>query len=262
MRSPFLLFAPLSLVFALPFTMGAAGDGCAANSQTPAPNVAGAWNITYDDKLNVEVAIGGQTFTSTLGPQGGSFTITYQGTALTFNLDCNKPGVVCPSAAWPKQITATQQDVMFEHRMLMDLPTQVCTGNLVAPAAGTCGPNTLNPTCDKVCDSPVVVQNTERFGVIGADGASFRLYLGAGLATNGINCAMLGYSVADADLVTTGQGTANWQATAFTSGLVTMGYAGGCLWAGDPNAMGPLQAAITGAGIKFTTGFTGTRAGL
>ena len=69
---------------------------------------------------------------------------------------------------------------------------------------------------------------------------------------------MLAGAVADATLQTT-QTETSWQATAMTAGLVTMGYAGGCLWAGDPDMDGQLEALLLGASIKLTTGFTGSR---
>jgi hypothetical protein len=94
--------------------------------------------------------------------------------------------------------------------------------------------------------------------VIGETGDSFRLYLGGGIATNGINCAMLGYSVADATLVTTGKASGAWEAAAMQAGLVTTGYAGGCLFAG-PSPDGATRALLAGAELKFTTGFTGSK---
>jgi len=91
------------------------------------------------------------------------------------------------------------------------------------------------------------VSTAQAFGVIGESGDTFRLYLGGGVITNGINCAMLGYSVADADLATTGSASASdWEANAMTSGLVTIGYAGGCLFAG-PAPDGQTQALLAAA---------------
>jgi len=43
------------------------------------------------------------------------------------------------------------------------------------------------------------------------------------------------------------------------NGLVTVGYGGGCLWAGDPNMDGELEALVVGASVTFTTGFSGAR---
>jgi hypothetical protein len=51
------------------------------------------------------------------------------------------------------------------------------------------------------------VQTAEAFGVIGEAG------IGGGIVTNGRDCAMLGSSVADADLETVGEPGADWEAT-------------------------------------------------
>jgi hypothetical protein len=167
--------------------------------------VRGTWAIAYDDMIGVEVKIGGAVYTRELGPNGGSFTITHQGRPFAFNLDCSRPDVVCPSEAWPNQVVIEQRDVMHQHQMIVNLPTAQCDGTLTQPAPGTCGRNTSNPNCDLVCGGQVTLHTNPAFGVIGEAGDSFRLYLGGGIVTNGINCAMLGYSLADADLVTTGK---------------------------------------------------------
>ena len=86
------------------------------------------------------------------------------------------------------------------------------------------------------------------------------LFLGAGVATNGFNCALLAVSVADADLITVGgPDEESWEAEEMAAGLVTVAYAGGCLFAGNIDSDPALEALVIGASIKFTTGFTGTR---
>lgn len=257
MRTP--LLSSL-LLLSLPLLGGARGDGCAVNSRSPAPEVTGWWDVTYDDTLGVELTIGGAVYTRELGPAGGVIEVTHEGRPLRFELDCSRPEVLCPSEAWPSAVLAEQRDVEFEHRMYVTLPTQRCTGARVAPAPGTCGAGTPNPDCDDVCTGEVITESRETFGVIGEDGDTFRLYLGAGVASNGWNCAALAWSVADATLVTTGTADdGDWTATAMDGGLVTIGYAGGCLWAGDPNLDGELEALVTAASIKFTTGFVADR---
>ncbi len=249
-----------ALLIGLPMMMGAQGDGCAASSRSPAPDVTGAWDVTYDDTIGVEVAIGGAVYDAELGAEGGVVTIDHEGQPITFDLDCARPDILCPSEAWPETITAEQRDAMFEHRMIVTLPEQRCSGALVAPAPDSCGAGTDNPGCDQVCDGEITVVETERFGVIGESGETFRLYLGAGIATNGINCALFGWSVADAELDTVGSAEGDdWQATGMSNGLVTIGYSGGCLWAGDPDDDGTVEALVLGAGVKFTTGFTAAR---
>ncbi len=245
------------LVGSLPLVMGAQGDGCAAGSTSPAPDVRGTWDIAYDDTIGIEVKIGGAVYHAELGAGGGQFTIDHQGTPYTFDLDCSRPEIVCPSEAWPDRVVIEQRDVDHQHQMIVNLPQQSCMGALMKPEPGTCGAGTSNPNCDLVCDGDVTVATTEHFGVIGEHGDTFRLYLGGGIVTNGINCAMLGYSVADASLDTAGDAGTDWEATGMSAGLVTIGYAGTCLFAGTMN--GTNQAALVGAELKFMTGFTGTK---
>ncbi|HMG54484.1 MAG TPA: hypothetical protein VK601_13400, partial [Kofleriaceae bacterium] len=176
----------------------------------------------------------------------------------TFDLDCGRPDIVCPGEAWPNQVVIEQRDVMHQHQMVVDLPTAQCDGALTQPAPGTCGGGTSNPNCDLICGGDVALHTNPAFGVIGEAGDTFRLYLGGGVVTNGINCALLGYSLADASLVTSGKSTGQWEASAMRAGLVTIGYAGGCLFAG-PSADGTTQALLAAAELKFTTGFTGTK---
>ncbi len=246
-----------SLAFlALPLLMGAQGDGCAAGSASAAPDVAGAWSITYDDTIGVEIKIGGAVYHADLGAGGGAVTIDHAGKPYTFDLACARPEIVCPSEAWPTQVLIEQRDERHEHQMIVDLPAARCDGTLSRPAPGTCGAGTTNPNCDLVCGGDITVESRETFGVIGESGETFRLYLGAGIVTNGLNCALLGYSVADGELVTAGGGD-DWTATAMEAGLVTIGYAGGCLFVGTVD--GSNQALLAAAEVKFTTGFSGVR---
>ena len=222
--------------------------------------MSGAWAVTYDDTLEVTIRRGGQVYEQQLGSDGGLIEITHEGQPLQFDLDCDRPAIVCPSEAWPQSISISQREVQFEHRIVATLPQQECLGDLVAPEASECGEGTLNPNCDRVCDGDVGVVERERFGVIGETGESFRLFLGSGIATNGVNCAMLGLSLADAGLQTEGvRDSEDWRAVAMTAGLVTVGYGGACLWAGDPDMDGGLEALVLSASIEFRTGFTGAR---
>lgn len=232
----------------------AQGDGCAAGSTSDAPDVSGVWNIAYDDRIGVEVKIGGAVYTEELGAAGGSITIDHDGTPYTFDLDCARPEIVCPSEAWPSRVVIEQTNTAREHQMIVNLPTAECDGELENPSAAECGAGTTNPNCDLVCEGDITIETNDAFGVIGEAGESFRLFLGGGIVTNGINCAMLGYSVADADLVTENGETGDWTATQMKRGVVTIGYSGGCLFVGNANDVVGL-----GAEVKFTTGFAGTR---
>jgi hypothetical protein len=261
--SPTRLPRPLvaaAVMLALPALLGARGDGCAANSTSPAPDVEGQWQVTYDDMLDVEIRIGGAVYNEALAVAGGVIEINHEGLDLIFDLDCARPEIVCPSEAWPTTVSVEQRNTQFEHRMIVTLPTQRCDGSLRTPDPSECGDGTINPDCEQVCDGAVIVSEQERFGVIGETGETFRLFLGGGIATNGFNCALLAGAVADADLETVGGPDSEaWDAVGMSAGLVTVGYAGGCLWAGDPDMDAQLEALLISASITFRTGFTGER---
>lgn len=246
-----------------PVLTGAREGGCgggAAGSRTPAPDVSGSWDIAYDDTLGIEVTIGGAVYTAELGAQGGAFTIDHDGQPFEFDLDCTRPQIVCPSEAWPATVSVEQRLTRYPHQMFVDLPTQSCSVPTRAPAPEECGEGTLNPDCEDVCDGDVVTTTREVWGVIDEPGGSFDLLLGAGVATNGFNCLLLGISIASADLVNEGaSGTSQWRSVSMENGEVLTAYSGGCLWAGDPDMDGDLEALVLGAGVKFTTGFVGTR---
>jgi hypothetical protein len=243
-----------------PITMGARGCG-PISSMEPAPDVNGRWAVSYDDSLEVEITIGGSTYQAELPAGGGRVQIEHAGTAIEFDLDCSRPEIVCPSEAWPAEVTAEQREAAYPHRMWVRIPQQTCSGTLRQPSGGECGEGTLNPECEQVCDGEVLTTERDTFGVINDAGDRFDLLLGGGAATNGVNCVLLGISSAHATLVTSGSvDTADWTVDAMTDGEIVAAYAGGCLWVGDPDLDEELEALVLGASVKFTTGFTASRA--
>lgn len=257
--TPRLLLA-LTFVGTAPFTMGAKGGCGTFNSKQAAPDVTGNWAISYDPKLEVDVKIGGAVYHQTLASQGGSFTFNHAGKPYTFNLDCSRPEVICPSEVWPNQVAVDQRDETYRHRMWVEIPVQECAGKLVQPARSECGAGTLNPDCKPVCDGEVTTKQADAFGLIREGGVGFDLFLGAGVASDGVNCALLGVSYARADLVNVGEEeTPGWKATEMANGQVKTAYAGGCLWAGDIDQDGKPEALVLGATVEVTTHFSGDR---
>jgi len=243
-----------------PLAMGARGCG-PLTSMTPAPNVEGTWDVAYDDSLEVEITIGGSTYDATLPAEGGTVEVEHGGFIIPFTLDCSRPEIVCPSEAWPEQVTASQREETYPHRMWVTIPRQQCMGEMVAADPAECGAGTLNEACDDVCDGEMTTVERDTFGLIDEPGESFDLLLGGGIATNGVNCALLGVSSAHADIVSTGGAEQEvWTAERFTDGRVVVAYAGGCLWAGDPDMDDELEALVLAASVKFTTGFEAARA--
>lgn len=248
-------------VCGLPFLMGAeGGGGCGGtfNSTKQAPNVSGNWGITYGATMDVDVKVGGSTYSQSMTSSGGTFTFMHQGTAFSFNVDCARPEVVCPSEVWPSQVAVDQRDPMYQFRMWAKIPTQTCNGTTVAPMASECGTGTTNPDCKPICTGTVTTSSADAFGLIRDGGTGFDLLLGGGFASNGINCALLGLSVASADLETTKFGSA-WTASNMSNGVVKTGFAGGCLWAGPVDAQGKPSATVIGATVEIKTSFTGRK---
>lgn len=248
------------VVAAAPLAMGA--RGCeSVSSRSAAPSVDGRWAVAYDDTLAVQIQIGGATYDATLPAEGGTVTVEHGGFTIPFTLDCSLPAVVCPSEAWPAVVTAEQRDPEFPHRMWVTLPQQECMGEMLAADPAECGANTLNPDCEDVCSGEVTTVERDTFGVIDEAGESFDLLLGGGIATNGVNCVLLGFSSASANIMSTGSAeTEDWTAQSFDAGEVVVAYGGGCLWAGDPDMDGELEALVIGASARFSTGFTAARA--
>lgn len=245
----------------MPMMMGARG-GCGGplTSMSPAPDVEGAWAVTYDDALEVEITLGGATYDATLPEEGGTVMVEHGGYAIPFTLDCSRPEIVCPSEAWPERVTVSQREPEYPHRMWVTIPKQECMGTMRDPDPSECGANTLNPECDRVCDGEVSTVERDTFGLIDEPGESFDLLLGGGIATNGVNCVLLGVSSAHAGLLSSGSAeTEDWTAEEMREGRVVAAYGGGCLWAGDPDGDDELEALVLGASVKFTTGFTAIR---
>jgi hypothetical protein len=242
----------------LPMMMGAKGGcGGAVSSTDPAPDVAGQWGVQYATTMEIDVKIGGAVYHQSLSNNGGTFSITHEGLPISFNIDCSRPEVICPSEVWPDMVSIDQRDPMYPHRMWVKIPTQSCSGQLVQPAANECGQGTLNPDCKPVCNGSITTTSADAFGVIAEDGSSFDLLLGGTVATDGKNCALLGVSWAHASLENQGaSATNNWESMSMSDGTVKTAYAGGCLWTGDPNNSGQTEAVVVGATVEISTGFT------
>ncbi len=251
-------------VLALGVLMGAGGDddggrGCASLfSQSDAPDMEGTYAVEYDDSLFVEVAIGGAVYTAEIGVQGGVVEIEHNGQPFSFDLDCEREEVVCPSEVWPTEVDAEQRNPNFLHQVHLLLPALECDSELRAPEPDECGGGTDNPDCEDVCGGEMVLVDKPVLGSISEEGDAFDILLGAGVATNGINCALLGLSIARADLVTT-ETEDEWVVDAMENGEVITGYSGACLWLDDVDMDGEAEAAALGATLTFTTGFRAER---
>ena len=249
----------IPLVASIPLLVG--HTDCGHDHNNPAPALTGDWRLTYADDLTVDINIGGTVYHDSIGPQGGSVTIDHHGQPITFDLDCARPEVVCPSEVWADTVTLNQKQPNFPRRVWLTIPQQSCDGALVAPEPSECGSGTNNPDCEQVCTGTVTNSSTETFGLVTADGGKLEVLLGAGVASNGANCIALAVSGASAELVATGSADDDtWVATELANGEIATGYAGGCLWAGDSNDDGSIEALVLNAAITLRTSFSGQRA--
>ncbi|MCB9658413.1 MAG: hypothetical protein H6726_12260 [Sandaracinaceae bacterium] len=156
-----------SLVVACaPLLLGAEGDCGPAFARDPAPDMSGAWNIAYDDSFTVKVTIGAgaarREYMRTVSATGGTFQVplTPDGSdMLTFDLDCTRPEVVCPSEVWPSRPSIRQNHPEYTHRIFLQIPQQTCSGNMVSLSADECGGGARSTrTATWVpCDSDVTV---------------------------------------------------------------------------------------------------------
>lgn len=258
-RTP--LFATRALTVAtLPLLFGFTDCGGALFSETEAPSMEGDWAITYDDVVSVEIAIGGAVYTSELGVEGGVVDVEVDGEPVSFALDCASESITCPSEVWAPLVTLEHRDPDYPNRVWLPTEQLVCDGETVEPTAEECGDDTDNPDCEPVCDGEMVTEEVAAFGLISEAGDEFAMLLGGGVATNGVNCAMLGVSVAEGDLTTSGGVLRDdpWVADAVL-GQISVAYAGACLWADDVDGDEDLEAAVLGARLTFRTGFDAAR---
>ncbi len=244
----------------LPLLFGFTDCGGAYFSTDDAPSMDGDWAIVYDDVVAVQIEIGGAVYTADIGVEGGSVTVDVDGEPVTFALDCADEDITCPSEVWAPEVTLEHRDPDYPNRVWMPTEQQVCDGDEVEPAPEECGEGTDNPDCELVCDGDVVTEEVAAFGLISEAGDEFAMLLGGGVATNGVNCAMLGVSIAEGDVTSSGGGKSNQPWTAeVVDGSVNVTYAGACLWADDVDGDDELEAAVLGAKLTFSTGFYAER---
>ncbi|MCO4772836.1 MAG: hypothetical protein KDA24_22580 [Deltaproteobacteria bacterium] len=244
----------------LPLLFGFTDCGGAFFSQDEAPDMNGDWAISYDEAITVDITLGGATYTSELGLNGGTVEIEVDGQPITFDLDCADDNVTCPSEVWAAQVALEQRDPDYPSRVWLPTERQVCGGEEIEPVEDQCGEGTDNPDCDLVCDGEMVTEEVAAFGLVSAAGDEFAMLLGAGVATNGVNCAMLGVSSAEGAVTTSGGGKTDdaWVAEV-VEGDITVAYAGACLWADDIDDDEELEALVLGASLSFHVGFDATR---
>jgi hypothetical protein len=267
-----LVMLPLSILCVLSMAPGQCGIAAQGFfSGDPAPDVQGEWAIEYENDLNVEINVGGQVYTGTIGGTAGSFSFDHDGETYTFELDCSQPAVVCPSEVFPDTVTLEQR--RFEdqpHQVHMPARETNCIGQTRLPVEedGECGGETDIPCEEEICEGTVTERERVALGSISAPeaeigdtpdyvmtvalGASFTAFttpLGA--------CIGLAGSHAEADIIYDGTydtETNNMIATQLANGEIIVSLGGACLIAAADG--GVAGAALAGATVQIWTGFT------
>ena len=103
-----------ALLLITPALMGFGSCGGVLTSESPAPDMNGTWDVAYEDRIDVEITLGGAVYTAELGVQGGTVDIEHEGQPLSFDLACEDPDIVCPSEVWPEQVEFEQREAQYQ----------------------------------------------------------------------------------------------------------------------------------------------------
>jgi len=244
-------------------------------STNPAPDVAGNWDVDYDDTMDIEVDIGGSVYSGTITGDSGSISFMHDGNPVTLDLDCSWPWVVCPSELFPATVELEQRQFQERpHQVHMEVNTTECVGSPRMPdeGAGECDSSDPQRPCDvEICDAVVEASSTT-VGTISDPGDTLQrhpdfeldLLLGVDFAMPTANCVLAGVSWAECDIQYTGDYDVDateptMVATELTNGTISTIYGGACLWFESTEYTGDLRAALLGATVTFTTGFTAVK---
>ncbi len=243
-------------------------------SDEPAPDVAGNWNVEYEDDLVVDFIIGGEEYHGTITGTAGSVSFVHEGETYEFEIDCSRDLVVCPSEVFTDTVTLEQRN--FEnlpHQVHMTVNEVECTGDMVDPVEGEdCGGDTGIDCADldQVCDGTMIERQGARLGSISdpipADPEvgsqpdyTISISLGGGFAI-AANCAAIAAVHAEADLEYTGSYDPESNAmngTTMTNGEIVTTFTAACFLVEAAGGVG--VAAVAGAQLRLSTGFTATK---
>lgn len=267
----------LALTLAVLFAMAPGRCGVAAEgffSDLPAPDVQGTWQVEYDDRIDVEVTIGGAAYIGFIDGTYGTVAFTHDGSPFDLDLDCDDPLITCPSELFPAEVEFEQRHMADQpHQLHMTVNDQECDGEWRLPveADGECGGDTGLDCAEQLCDGDIIEVGKTTVGSISnpdppspLPGSTPRYAMGVvlagGIAIPTANCILVAGSYADADIVYDGvydPEENTMDAHQFADGVITVVYRGACFWgAAYAEATG---LALLGAEIRLTTGFTATK---
>ncbi len=85
-------------------------SGCGrSRAQGLRPDLAGVWDVAYEDVIDVEVTLGGQTYRARVPGEGGTAHLHDAGSELALHVDCSRPELVCPNEALDTELQLTNR---------------------------------------------------------------------------------------------------------------------------------------------------------
>jgi len=78
-------------------------------AQTPRPDLAGNWYLAYEDVIDVEVQLRGQSRRARVARSGGKVSLHDASGSIELNIDCGRPEVLCPTEMLDTQLTLTNR---------------------------------------------------------------------------------------------------------------------------------------------------------
>lgn len=85
-------------------------SGCGRSmAQGLRPDLAGTWDLVYDDVIDVEVTLGSETYRSRVSREGGVLSWLDGGAQHALHIDCSRPELVCPNETLDSQLRLTNR---------------------------------------------------------------------------------------------------------------------------------------------------------
>jgi len=97
-------------------------EGCTrGRAQGTRPDLAGRWDLAYDDVIDVEITLGAETHRTRVSGEGGRIALHDAGSALELMIDCTRPELVCPNETLDRDLVLTNRlgDLDEEGEMLV-----------------------------------------------------------------------------------------------------------------------------------------------
>ena len=216
--------------------LGARAGGCGYQDPSPASDVTGNYDVTYDDTLTIRLNIGGAVYEETTTGESGVVvfdTIEVGPITLDLGAFCARPEVQCPSETFWSAVSVAQPY--------------------------NSGPNANSHVINVIDDTdpnpPAGVMAAVAPGLLD-ENDGFLLALGAGATGVGTNCALLAVSLAGGRFTHAGEtapGTFPPGAAVdgVADGVLGIGYLGACAFSG----------LVVGATLTLETGYTAVRTG-